>query len=219
MSQIEEHIAIDLLGVGIHAMGRSQKNSITLLMAQPPRPPFWKNKYFYVYGVFIVVLLAFASWDIFMRIQTYQNQQELVKLEKEFVKKLELKKIAQATISEGSRLQTQIKKKEKSLTYKERKSAILKQLLYKQDQITSVLTVLQDTLSDEVFLTKFIQSAQEQYYLSGWAITNTAAQLIVNNLERDLKQLNLKVEDRIIESGTNYLGSSGYYFKIWLKVN
>lgn len=211
--------ANQLLGAAAHALGRADKQASPGLQAQPPRPPLWKRKALYPYIAVVVVVLGLVTFEISLRVRTHYAVQHLEELEREFSERQQLKNVATVQASEGAKAARQVVEREAELQDKTRELAALQRLLARQTLMVELLQALQKSTTDEVLLDTLVQQSgrERQFYVSGWATSNTAAQLLVNNLDRDLKRLAIGVQDSRIQSGSNSLGGAGYKVEVWLR--
>lgn len=219
-SSVRKNVREDMLGASKHALGRASKYGLAALQAQPPKPPLWKRKELLPYALSVLMLLITLGVEASMRFQTYMNQQKLINLEAEFSEKLLIKKTEESTVSQGQRLSEKIKDYEQTLLEQKQTLTALQRLVYRQDLISGMLLALQTVTSDEVVLDSMRQKPgqQEQFYLVGWALTNTAAQLFINNLGRNMARWNIQVQDSRVNASTNRFDGKGYKTEVWLRL-
>lgn len=208
-----------LLSVASHALGRIDKTSLPMLQAQPPKPALWKRKQLYPYFGFGVLVIGLLGFEAVMRLDTYFSRQQLAELEEQYSERMKLKQAAVKQLTASTQLVGQVEQKEAKAAELRTQVGALQHLLDRQRLTLNLLQTLQRSTTDEVVIESLVQQVSDsrQFYLNGWAISNTAAQLLVNNLGRDLKGWDFVVQDSRIQSGTSHLGVSGYQVEAWLR--
>ncbi len=221
LKRVTSEVRNDVLGASAHAMGRAGGSGLAVLQAQPPAPPLWRRTHLYPYLLSLLVVVGLIGFEITMRLQIQANEQRLDDLETEFSQRLQVTRMAQATASEANRLKAQTKSTRNTVaSLRDRKQA-LDGLLERQQSAPAMLAAFQEAVTDEVMLSEFgyDSGGDGLYYISAWALTNTAGQLFVNNLGRHLTLWNLRVQDYRIRTGTNRFKALGYEVEVWLKTS
>lgn len=219
--RITPEVRNDVLGASAHAMGRAGGNGLAVLQAQPPPPPLWRRTRLYPYLLSFLVVVGLIGFEITMRLQIQANEQRLDDLETEFSQRMQITRMAQATASEATRLESQTKATRETVTALRDRKQALDGLLERQQSTPAMLAAFQEAVTDEVMLNEFGYDSGRNglYYISAWALTNTAGQLFVNNLGRHLALWDLRVQDYRINTGTNRFKALGYEVEVWLKTS
>ncbi len=207
-----------MAGVAAHSLGQSSVNSLPRVEAQPPKPSLYKRKELWPYAAVTAVLLAVVGYDISLRVEIWQNKQELVRLDAQYKEKLQLKKITDSTVSQVNALEKQEVKKQALLEKKHHSLRMLGgMIMHRQNLVPGLLRAIGKAAGDEVLLDSVEEGARQSgFRLVGWALTDTAGQLFLNRLNKTLSPWNYQVSDPQISSGKGRLGVYGYTLEIWL---
>ena len=216
--QTPKQILASLAGAAAHALGHGDANTLPRVEAQPPKPPLYKRKELWPYAAAGVVLLAVSGFDLSLRYETWQNRQELARLDDEYKDKLRLKKLTESTASEAKNLQQQEVDKQALLEKTRHETRILGEVIMRrQSLVPGLLRAVGDAASDEVLLDSIEEGARQSgFHLVGWSLTDTGGQLFLNRLNKTLIPWNYRVSDAQIRSGEGRLGIQGYTLDIWL---
>ena len=213
--------AAGLLTVADHALGRTRPDTHARIQAQPPKPPLWKRKEIYPYAAAAMVLFGLLINDLSMRYSKISNQHRLEQLETEFSQKMRIKKAAMDNTSKAQNLSSKVADIKKRLEETSKEYQALNRLVDRQQLIPGLLNSLQKSITDEVVIDQVSQKPQQEnhFYISGWALSDTAAQLFVNNLGRDMKPWKIRVQDSRVQSKQVRMGLRGYKVEAWLQRN
>ncbi|MDZ7753599.1 MAG: hypothetical protein U5S82_18630 [Gammaproteobacteria bacterium] len=216
---IAPHHRGGILTASRHAMGRAESQGAAPLQAQPPPPPLWRRTDLLPYAFAVVVVLGLAGLEVSMRIQTHLSAQRLVELDAEFEERVRLANTAQAVTSESRRIAAEVDTLDAEVDTLQRRKHALDRLLQRRQSAPGMLEAMRDAVTDEVMLDRFVHDRKDDtlYYVSAWALTNTAGQLFINNLGRHLQPWGLRVQDHRISTGTNRFNGRGYEIEVWLQ--
>lgn len=223
-SQLQEekfapHVQSDMLSASVHAMGRADAQGLSPLQGQPPAPPLWRRTQIYPYLIIALVVFGIIGFDAYIRVQTHLNEERLDTLETEFSQQIRLNKAAQESRSEADRLNKEISQVRREVGEMQKRKQALDGLLERQQSAPGMLNALQEAVTDEVMVSRFTyrDRGDGQYFVSAWALSNTAGQLFVNSLGRHLTLWELRVKDYAIRTGSNRFGAVGYEVNVWLE--
>ncbi len=210
---------VDLLAGAAHALGRGPQQGLAQVAAQAAPTPVWRRKDLLPYFLIALVPLLMLAYDLNMRYETYVLKQRLEALDSEFDRKMKVKAAQGQLQLAGKKQEEQIHGLRQQHAQVLKQATGLRQLITRQTLIPGLLSDLSKAMSDDVVVGEFSQSLERRYsfYLSGWAASSTAAQLLINSLEKILGAWDLSVESSRI--GANSGGSGlprGYAFEVWL---
>ncbi|HID46348.1 MAG TPA: hypothetical protein EYP34_11405 [Chromatiaceae bacterium] len=178
----------------------------------------WKRKDLLPYAAAAMVMLGLIGVDVNMRYKTWQKNAQLQELEEEFSEKMLLKRQMQAQASSMSELKSKLSEKKQELAGVTREKESLRYLEYRKNLLPALLAALQNAINDEVVVEQVSQGVgnREQVYVSGWAASDTAAQLFFNSLSAEMTSMNMEVADRRVMADSSRPRGSGYNFEAWL---
>ena len=212
-------LEVDVFAAATHALGRGAQHGLSQVAAQAAPTPLWKRKDLLPYFLIALVPLFIIGYDLNMRLQTRGLEHKLEALDADYDKKMKVKAAQSQLNMSDKQQQEQIHGLRQEHASVLKKTTGLRQLITRQTLIPGLLADLGSAVSDDIVIGNFTQSLDRRYsfYLSGWAASNTAAQLLINSLEKTLGRWNLSVESsRIDASGGSYDSSGGYTFEAWL---
>lgn len=208
-----------LMGAAAHILGRSAEEVLAQINAQPPKVPLWKRKDLLPYVAAVLTVVAVLAVEAYTRYSAWEKQTELAQLDGEFSEKIELKKKMEAQAGVAANLQKKIADQQERLDTITQEQNALFYLDYRRQLVSGMLEAIQRAMVDEVMVEQVIQDqvGRGQIYVSGWAATDTAAQLFINNLSDEMQQWSMEVRDRKISSGGGVAGAAGigYTLEAW----
>ncbi len=207
-----------LMGAAAHHLGRIPANTLARLKAQPPKPALWKRRELYPYAAAIAILLAVVGFDLSMHIERWKNEVRLVELDAQFEEKMALKKKVESQASEAMRLEKEIAKRSRTLTEVNKKNQIIENILIqRQKSVPGILRTLAKTSGDEIILDGLSESDKSPgIRVTGWALTDTGAELFLNRLNQALEKWEMLVTDSQVVADRGRTGLDGYGIDLWL---
>ncbi|MEM7405569.1 MAG: hypothetical protein AAF458_09775 [Pseudomonadota bacterium] len=215
-----EAAVVRMCAAAAAALGHHPRASQAFIAGQAVPPPIWRSPALLPYAVLSLVVLSVVAVEVWMRVQIQRNETELARLEAEFGRKLDLKKAAEQNAAEGRQLESQLVEVGREVEQSNEAIAALEHLSARRDLAPAFLRALQNVMTDSVLVNTVSQSprSQDRVYLSGWAISNTAAQQFVTNLTRKLEPLGMSVLNAQVLSASSPSGAPGYSVEAWLEI-
>lgn len=202
-------------GIAAHALGTIEPHSNVAIIAHDPAPPIWKNRDFYRFGSVALLLLTIVATEIYLQSKYRAYNHELKTLQKTFHDELELQREAQTINTEATGLEGDIEEKQAMLKQLDKELQTIENVLfYRQDVIPALLITLGNTISDDILIDRLeeITENSNHFTLSGWALTNTGAQLFFTKLDPALHRWKLRVDNPVIRQATGRTDLQGYAF-------
>lgn len=205
-------------GVARHALGLCPAGMMVRVEAQPPRPPVWKTPGFWPWAVIVLLALGIIAIETTLRVRASRNEWRLELLDIDYERQMQVKNEALKTQSEIKHLETVLAGKERELTAKKRRMAVLDDvILYRQKLVPALLRALGEAIPADVVLELLEENNDRSgFYLEGWALTDTEGQRFGNQLNEALVPLGYKVADIRQSRGARRAGVEGFIFKMRL---
>nr|WP_319393866.1 hypothetical protein [uncultured Desulfobacter sp.] len=212
--------ALSMEGVARHALKRCTAQRQVRIEAQDPKPPVWKNKALLPWAVIFLIAAGIGANSVYMKKQTEQKQWELELLDIEYDRRIKIKKEAQSTSNEASRLMRELDGVEAQIKEQQRLKVILDQVIrYRQHLVPDFLTAIGSAVTDQVMIDLVEEDTDRQgFYMEAWALNDTDGQLFGKNLNEVLVPLKYKVADLQSTAGKGGgLDLDGYNLKIKIR--
>jgi Tfp pilus assembly protein PilN len=215
--RLPEGLADAVLAAAATRQPRAPASPLVPIRAQPPRPPIWKRRELWPYAASLLVILSVVGNEARMRIVTELNERELARLDAEYEERMQLKTAATEIESEASQLQQELEAKQATVAELEERVEGLEYLESRQGMMPRLLERLGDVLNDEMLVTRLKVPPEPggTIYLRGWALTNTAGQLFISNLNNVQDGPRLQVDSSRIAAGPGPYGVSGFSVEVW----
>ncbi|QPJ62479.1 MAG: hypothetical protein G3M70_11600 [Candidatus Nitronauta litoralis] len=207
-----------LAGAASHYLGRVPVNTLARLNAQPPKQPVWKRKELYPYATAVLILFAVVAFDATIRFETWQNVKKEEELTAKFKEKLGIKKKVESDASKTQVLEEKIEEGRRAIEKLIEKNRLFEKiLLERQESVPGILRGLASAISDEIILDGIFESKNSSgIRVTGWALTDTGAEIFLNQLGRKLDEWGMSVSGAEVSSSRGRLGLDGYGFSLWL---
>ncbi|MDP0494991.1 MAG: hypothetical protein Q7Q73_02165 [Verrucomicrobiota bacterium JB024] len=207
-----------LQGVASHALKQCSPQLLPRIQAQPSKPPLWKSKEFWPWAIIALVVVGIIATEVSNRMLTERKEWELELLNIEYDRQMQIKNEASKTQSEIRELTETLAEKEKELAEKQRQiEAIENGILYRQRLVPGLLEAISKSIPANVMVDLLEENdGRTGFYMEGWALEDTSAQLFGSLLSENLAQWHYKVGDIRLTRGKGRFGDDGYVFKIQL---
>jgi len=208
-----------LKAVTTHLFGGAAGSLGVRVKAKDPSPPVYKNFEFLRLAAIGIVLGGIIGTEALTRYDILKKEQELERLDKEFNEKLKINKQMQGLNTQTKKLLSKVKEKQAEVSETTKKLAVINDILIDRlDLVPGLLTALKSSISDEVVIDAIIEDRAKtnHFLLSGWALTDTSAQLFVNNLNSSLSRWELMVIDDAVIRQSNTFGVAGYMLTLMI---
>ncbi|MGE9292173.1 MAG: hypothetical protein ACQKBW_01050 [Puniceicoccales bacterium] len=207
-----------LQGAALHALKQCSPLTLPRIQAQPPKPPIWKSKEFWPWAIIALLAVGIIATEVSNRVRTEDKEWELELLNIEYDRQMQIKSEASKAQSEINELMETLAEKEKELVRKQRQiEAIQSGILYRQRLVPGLMEAISQSIPANVMVDLLKEDdGRTGFYMEGWALEDTAAQLFGSHLSENLAQWHYKVGDIRITRGKGRLGDEGYTFKIQL---
>lgn len=199
--------------VASHLYGVSAISLGVRVKARDPSPPIYKNVEILRMAAIGIVFGGIITTETLTRMDIIFKQSELARLDKEFNEKLKLNKQMQGLNNESRKLMRKVKDKQVEVSEISKKLAVINNILIDRlELVPGLLVALKSSISDEVVIDGMIEDRAKTntFILAGWALTDTSAQLFVNNLNSNLARWGLMVVDDAVIRQSNAYGVDGY---------
>lgn len=214
----QDRAADEILAVARHVLGLTPRAALASVSTQPPRLPLWKRRDLLPYAAAAAVVLAVLGNDVRMRAKIWHNQSELERLDLLYEEQLEEKRLVDQIAGEARQLQDQVREHEHVVAQLTTQVSGLSRLVTRLERLPRVLEQIAAACNDELFLQdiKLPPEAGALVELRGWALSSTAAQLFVANLNTSLTELKGTVRNSRIVVAPGPRNLSGYQIEVWL---
>ncbi|AGA89486.1 hypothetical protein Thimo_0646 [Thioflavicoccus mobilis 8321] len=215
---VEAQVAGEILDVARDVFGTAPRAALVSVAAQPPRPPLWQRRDLLPYAAAALVVLAVLGNDLRMRVQIWHNHSELARLDSVYEEQLEAKRIAEQITGEARRLEDQVAETERWVADLTTKVSGLSRLAARRERLPKVLERIAAACNDEMIIQAIKLPAEvgALVEMRGWALSNTAAQLFVANLNTALAEFQGTVRNSRIFAASGPRDLSGYQIEVWL---
>ena len=196
-----------------HLFGISASPLGVRVKAKDPAPPVYKDIEILRLAAIAMVVGGILATEILTRYEILKKEQELAKLDKEFNEKLRLNKQIQGLSNETKQLLKKVKIKQTEVSETTKKLAVINDILIDRlDLVPGLMGALKSSISEEVVIDAIVEDRGKtnHFLLAGWALTDTSAQLFVNNLNSSLARWELMVIDDAVIRQSNAYGVAGY---------
>ncbi len=216
--QPHDRVADEILAVARHVLGTLPRGALPSVSAQPPRPALWQRRELLPYAAAAAVVLGVLGNDVRMRVQSWQNQAELKRLDQVFEEQMEMKRIADQIRAESRRLKLEVDEQERVVARLAAQVSGLERLTRRREQMPKVLEQIAAACNDEMFVqaVNLPPAAGALVQMRAWALTNTGAQLFVTTLNNTLEELGGTVRNSRIVAAPGPRNLSGYQIEVWL---
>lgn len=214
-----DYVTCSLLAAVYASFSIASRHLVVGLQAVPPKPPLWKNRALWPWIAIFGVALGIIGSHIYLTKETKKNEWALELLNIDFAKKKKIKSEISRTANETKKLEAQLQEIEKKIAEEQRLAGVLNTVIKKrQDMVPSVLESLARAINNQVVLLSVEENDDRQgFYVSGWSVRDSAAQLFGTDLNRELVDWGYKVADIKVERCLQKRkGLAGYDISIWL---
>ncbi len=205
--------SLGLKGAFAHLTGGVANPLGVRVKAQDPAPPLYKNGDFIRIALIAFLVSTIVTSEILIRLEIQKRQEELVRLDKEFSEKKKLSEQMQQLNTETESVEKQVVTKQEKIAEVTKKLSVINDILIRrQNLVPGLLVALRDSISEEVVLDALVEDRAEtnHFALVGWAMTDTAGQLFINNLNQNLSRWGLRIVNEAVIRQTNAYGVDGY---------
>ncbi len=217
-SLIPPQLLTSMAGVAAHSLGQIGRPVLARVEAQPPKPPIWKNQGVWPYAAALVLLMGIIGYDLSLRYQTWQQQETLAALDAEYSERMQIKQQMESAANEVTVLRGQLQLKERELKKKRQELHVFEDVLLKrQESVPGLLRAVADSIGDEVMLDQLEEKEKQAgFFLKGWALSETSAQLFLNRLNKNLERWQYRIVGPQFHRGQGRLKLEGYTLETWL---
>jgi hypothetical protein len=227
---VNEDLSPGMLGAGQHALGLTGKDRCTDVRLGGPLPPLWQQVEIRAIALFLVIALAIAGAEISLLIRHNLIQTHKAEVDAQW-------KLINSAVQriKGDIKQVEERKKlliaqqSEQLHTQARLSFFSEEIPNRVALVQAILGILQGVVSDEVIINKIDEAGKrvtlmpvapssrkdtrvevENFNLEAWALTETAAQSFIQQIEDAVEPWGLELRDKQVVSHLGPMNIDGF---------
>ncbi len=207
---IAEGTAAHMLGVARDVLG-------VRIAAHDPSPPMWRNVTAIRAAAVFSAIAVTGGTETYLRMSAYDAETQLAQREEEFEERSQLSRKVQTINSQAKALRDQVETLQTAVADADARLTIMENvLLARVKSVPGILRALQGAMNDDVVINGISEnySSTGIYQVSGWALTDTSAQLFMNRLDRNVERWQLNVVDESVARANGPMDLDGYRIQL-----
>lgn len=229
-SPVSEHLSPGMLGAGSHALGLSGKSRCAEVRLGGPLPALWQRLEVRIIALFLVLALIISGAELSLVIRDNLIQTHKADIDAQWKIIDDAVKRIKGDIKQVEQRKTLLKEQQSDqVRTQARLSFFGEEIPNREALVQAVFGILQNVVSDEVIINKIDEAGKratlmpvmpksnkdtrievENFNLEAWALTETAAQSFIQQMEEAIKPWDMEIRDSQVVSRLGPMNLDGF---------
>jgi hypothetical protein len=212
-------VMASLQGGALSALRLTKPGILVRIAARDPKPPGAKFRELWPWAAILLLAASLGAYEAHLRVQAGKNEWQLELMDIEYKKKMKVKTELLGNAAEAKRLESELAQKERELKEQElRRDMLVNVFRHRQTLVPALLRAVSSAVGDKVMLDLLEENPDRSgFYLEGWALRASEAQLFSQRLNAALTPWKYRVEDQQLDRGKGRLDIDGFVLKLRLR--